>query len=142
MKRIPLSLTLKIITLSTLFALSVFTQTRNVTLNWNHTDPTVSFNLYRAPADCASNPTNFAKINAAPITTKSYTDSAVAYGVYCYRATATANGRESIPSNTAEAAVDPKEPTGLQTVINVAVQVTPDGVVTASMQVTGPKRTQ
>ena len=61
--------------------------------------PTVSYNVYRAPAsaagDCAA--VTYAKI-AGPLMAKAYQDSLATSGTYCYTVTATLGTRESAKS--------------------------------------------
>ena len=73
----------------------------SVSLTWADTinPPTVSYNVYRAPAsaagDCAA--VTYAKI-AGPLTAKAYQDSLATSGTYCYTVTATLGTRESAKS--------------------------------------------
>ena len=73
----------------------------SVTLTWTDTlNPAgTTYSIYRAPGMCSGSPV-FAKL-AAAIAVKSYKDDTVTPGNYCYQATATLNGMESAPSNTA-----------------------------------------
>ena len=77
----------------------------SVTLTWDDTlNPSgTTYNIYRAVGLCSGAPA-FSKI-AAAIATKTYTDTSVTSGDYCYEVTATLNGTESAPSNTALAPV-------------------------------------
>lgn len=86
----------------------------SVTLTWTDTqNPTMgtTYSVYRATGLCSGTPT-FSKL-ATAITTKTYQDTTVTPGNYCYQATATVNGVESGPSNSAPAAVPAFAPTGL-----------------------------
>ena len=98
-----------------LFAFSLFAQpaTRTVTLSWADTVNPVgtTYSIYRAPGLCSGTPT-FAKV-ATGLTAKTYQDTAVAPGNYCYTATATLNGIESPQSTSAGAVVTPFAPSGL-----------------------------
>lgn len=92
--------------------------THSVTLNWTPSADGGTVNVYRAPAACASNPTNFTQIKSGAIAAGPYADAGISVGNYCYRITAVVGGAESLPSNTANAAVLPQAPT------NVVVTVT------------------
>lgn len=83
-----------------------------VVLTWTASpDAGVAYTIYRASSACASSPT-FVKL-ASGITALTYTDTAVSPGTYCYQATATLNGAESVPSNQASAVVLPAPPAAL-----------------------------
>lgn len=110
-------------------------QTRNVALAWTDSQAAVTFNVYRAAGACPAAPAQFAKINAAPVTAKTYTDPDIAPGTYCYHVTANASGLESDPSNNAEAQARPFSPGGLTVVVEVAITVKPSGEVVARMDV-------
>lgn len=77
----------------------------SVTLNWSDTlNPTGTvYSVYRATGLCSGTPA-FSKI-ASALAAKTYQDSTVIPGNYCYQVTATANTVESAPSNTALAPV-------------------------------------
>jgi hypothetical protein len=78
-------------------------------------NPTLGYNVYRLAGACpASGTTGFTKLNASPITTTTYSDASVGLGTFCYYVTATLNGAESVPSNTASAVVLPGAPTLLK----------------------------
>lgn len=78
-------------------------------------DPTLGYNIYRLAGPCpASGTTGFTKLNASPVTTTTYSDATVGLGTVCYYVTATLNGAESVPSNTASAVVLPGAPTLLK----------------------------
>lgn len=65
-------------------------------------NPSLAYNVYRA-GSCAG---QFTKLNSAPLSGTSYSDTHVAIGaVYCYQVTAILDGVESIPSNQTIAAV-------------------------------------
>ena len=75
-------------------------------------NPTLGYNVYRLAGACpASGTTGFTKLNTATVTTTSFTDSAISLGNACYYVTATLNGAESVPSNTASAVILPGAPT-------------------------------
>lgn len=82
----------------------------SVLLTWVDTqNPTgTTYNMYRASGLCLGSPA-FSKI-ATGITALTYTDSPVPVGNFCYQATASQNGMESAPSNSASAAVLPFPP--------------------------------
>lgn len=91
----------------------------SVTLTWTDTlNPSTgtTYSVYRATGLCSGTPT-FSKI-ATALATKTYQDSTVIPGNYCYEVTASVNGMESAPSNTALAPVPSFPPTGL----NIQVQ--------------------
>lgn len=109
-----------------LFASAALAQTsRSVTLNW--TDPTnpagTTYNVFKAPSACASNPTTYARI-ASAVAAKTYLDQNVPIGAYCYYVTAVYASMESGRSPTALAAVTPVPPSGLITSTTVDVTVT------------------
>jgi uncharacterized membrane protein len=88
--------------------------THKVTLVWQDTlNPAgTTYSVYRATGLCSGTPA-WAKL-AAAVTLKTYEDSTVTPGNYCYQVTATANGMESAPSNTSLAPVPSFPPTSLQ----------------------------
>ena len=92
----------------------------SVSLSWvassdASANPTLGYNVYRLAGACpTSGTTGFTKLNAAPVTTPSFTDSTVGLGSVCYYVTATLNGAESVPSNTASAVVLPGAPSVLK----------------------------
>jgi hypothetical protein len=78
-------------------------------------NPSLSYNIYRLAAACpVSGTAGFTKLNAAPVTTTAFTDSTIGLGNACYYITATLNGTESVPSNTASAVILPGAPTLLK----------------------------
>ena len=87
--------------------------THSATLTWQDTlNPAgTTYNVYRATGLCSGTPT-FAKI-ATGLTVKTYLDSTVTPGNYCYQVTATFNAIESAPSNSAPAAVPSFAPSAL-----------------------------
>jgi hypothetical protein len=100
-----------------LLAVPARAQSHSVALSWTApTDPGVNYNVYRLAGSCPASGTAgaFVKINTAPVTSTSYTDSTVALGTSCYYVTATLNGAESVPSNTVSGVVLPGAPTLLK----------------------------
>jgi hypothetical protein len=99
-------------------AVAAFGQTtHSVMLTWTDTaNPAgTTYSVYRATGLCSGSPV-FSKI-ASAITVKTYEDSTVTPGNYCYQATATYGGMESAPSNTALAPVPSFAPAGLSVVV-------------------------
>ena len=86
----------------------------SVTLTWTDTaNPTgTTYNVYRATGLCSGNPA-FSKM-ATTIAAKTYQDTTVTVGPYCYYVTAALNGAESAPSVSAPATVLPFAPTTIQ----------------------------
>ncbi len=110
-----------LVVLSILIVLSVAVvaaqTTHSVTLNWTDTLNPVgtTYTVYRAVGLCSGTPT-FSKI-ASALTLKTYQDTTVTPGNYCYEVTATNNGMESTPSNTAAAPVPSFPPASLSVVV-------------------------
>jgi hypothetical protein len=79
--------------------------THSVTLAWlDNLNPTgTTYTVYRATGLCSGTPT-FAKI-AAALATKTYQDTTVTPGNYCYTITATVNSIESAQSPTVQPTV-------------------------------------
>lgn len=78
-------------------------------------NPTLGYNVYRLAGACpASGTAGFTKLNSVSVTTTSFTDSTISLGNACYYVTATLNGAESVPSNTASAVILPGAPTLLK----------------------------
>jgi hypothetical protein len=78
-------------------------------------NPSMGYNVYRLAGACPTSGTaGFTKLNSTPVTTTSFTDSTIALGNACYYVTATLNGAESVPSNTASAVILPGAPTLLK----------------------------
>ncbi len=104
-----------------LIASAAFAQTpHSVTLNWVDTaNPTgTTYNVYRASGTCSSSPIfSGIPINTLPVAGKTYLDTPIAPGNWCYRVTAIANGIESTPSNTASAPVPAFPPSTLTIVV-------------------------
>lgn len=102
-----------------LLAAPLFAQTtHSVVLNWNDTaNPAgTTYNVYRATGLCSGSPA-FSKI-ATAVAAKTYTDGTPTPGNYCYQVTATLNGAESAPSNTANPTVLPFAPQQLSFTVN------------------------
>lgn len=93
-------------------------QTHSVSLAWQDTaNPTgTTYNVYRATGLCSGTPT-FSKL-ATAVTVKTYTDSTVTTGNYCYQVTAVFQGSESVPSNSVNPNVPAFPPTGLTFTVN------------------------
>lgn len=71
-------------------------------------NPTLGYNVYRFQGTCPTGTTpTFVKVNAAPITALTYTDSGLALGNVCYYVTAVLNGVESVPSASAGGTIPP-----------------------------------
>ena len=87
--------------------------THSVALAWTDTlnPPGTTYSVYRAPGLCAGSPV-FAKI-ASAVAAKTYLDTAVTTGNYCFQVTATYNSIESLPSNSALAPVPASPPNSL-----------------------------
>jgi fibronectin type 3 domain-containing protein len=88
--------------------------THSVVLSWTDTtNPAgTTYSIYRVAGLCSGTPT-FNKL-ATALTTKTYTDSTVVPGNYCYQATATSqSGVESAPSNSVNPSVPTFAPTNL-----------------------------
>lgn len=101
-----------------LLATSLFAQTtHSVTLTWTDTlNPAgTTYSVYRATGLCSGTPA-FSKI-ASALTVKTYLDTTVIAGNYCYTATATAGGMESAPSNTSLAPVPSFPPAQLSVTV-------------------------
>jgi hypothetical protein len=92
--------------------------TRTVTLSWTDTVNPVgtTYSVYRASGPCSGTPT-FTKINVSPITAKTYQDTGLTPGQYCYAATATFNAEESVQSAAAGARVTPFAPSGVSVTV-------------------------
>ena len=87
--------------------------THSVTLTWTDTlnPPSTTYNVKRATGLCTGTPT-FSTI-ASAVAVKTYVDETVTPGNYCYVVTATYQGMESAPSNSALAPVPSFSPQGL-----------------------------
>jgi hypothetical protein len=100
--------------LLTMLAVALVAQTtHSATLTWQDAlNPAgTTYNVYRAPGLCSGSPV-FAKM-ATGIAAKTYQDTTVVPGPYCYAVSATFNGVESAQSNTAAANVPAFAPTAL-----------------------------
>jgi hypothetical protein len=92
----------------------------SVSLTWTAStdaaaNPLLSYNVYRLVGACpASGTAGFTKINTAAVVTPTFADANVGLGSFCYYVTATLNGAESVPSNTASAVILPGSPTLLK----------------------------
>lgn len=88
-----------------------------VTLTWQDTlNPAgTTYSVYRSTGLCSGTPT-FSKL-AASVTVKTYDDTTVQPGNYCYVVTASLNGMESPQSNTALAPVPSFAPTQLSVTV-------------------------
>lgn len=93
--------------------ISLAQASHNATLTWTDTsNPTgTTYNVYRATGLCSGTPT-FSKL-ATAVTVKTYQDTTVQPGGYCFMVTAVYNSVESAASNSASAAVPAFSPTGL-----------------------------
>lgn len=108
------TLGLLLLVVITLFGQSLPGQTsHSATLTWTDTANPVgtTYSVYRATGLCSGTPT-FSKL-ATAVASKTYLDSTVSPGNYCYQVTATFSGVESAPSNSAAAAVPSFAPTTL-----------------------------
>ena len=93
--------------------LSSQTPQHSVTLAWTDTaNPSgTTYSVYRATGLCSGTPP-FARL-ATAVAEKTYQDTTVQPGNYCYQVTATYNSVESAPSNSALAPVPSFAPTQL-----------------------------
>lgn len=110
--------TIIILSILCLFAFQSAAQTtHSATLTWADTaNPSgTTYSVYRAVGLCSGTPT-WSKI-ASAVATKTYEDTTVQPGNYCYQVTATLNGMESAPSNTALAPVPSFPPQTLQATV-------------------------
>jgi hypothetical protein len=103
--------------LALVFASLAFGQAHKVTLTWQDLlNPAgTTYSVYRATGLCSGTPV-FSKI-ASAVAVKTYEDTTVTPGNYCFAVTATANGMESAQSNTALAPVPSFPPSGLTVVV-------------------------
>lgn len=87
--------------------------THSVTLTWVDTaNPAgTTYNVKRATGLCSGTPT-FSTI-ASAVTAKTYADTTVSPGNYCYVVTAVFGGAESVPSNSVQPNVPAFAPTSL-----------------------------
>ena len=108
------------ILLGILFSLMITVQmcpaaSHEVDLAWTASvDAGVTYNIYRAAGTCPATgvPTGATQVKSG-IAVLTYQDTTVQPGSYCYYATATLNGAESGPSNTALAQVPVGAPSAL-----------------------------
>ena len=95
--------------------LNVIPAPNSAGLTWadllNPATPTPTYSVYRAMGLCSGTPT-FSKI-ASGLSAKSYTDSTVTVGAYCYTVTATVNGIESSQAATLSTSIPPASPSSL-----------------------------
>jgi hypothetical protein len=110
MKRTPLALGL-ILGLATAARPQI--TTHSVTLTWTDAlNPAgTTYSVYRATGLCSGTPA-FSKV-ATALTAKTYADTTVQPGNYCYAVTATLNGMESAQSKPVSASVPAFAPTAL-----------------------------
>lgn len=110
---------MKKLLLSIVFAGVTFAQapTHSATLTWTDTaNPAgTTYSVYRSQGLCSGTPT-FAKI-ASAVAVKTFQDTSVTSGNWCFAVTATFQGMESAPSNSAPAAVPSFAPQSLQVVV-------------------------
>lgn len=87
--------------------------THSATLTWtdNANPAGTTYSVYRASGLCSGTPT-FSKI-ASAVAVKTYQDTTVTPGNYCYAVTATSGGMESAQSNSVLAPVPSFAPSGL-----------------------------
>src|SRR5258707_187346 len=103
-----------------LLAVPARSQSHSVSLSWNASadaaaNPTLAYNVYRLSGACpATGTAGFTKLSASPVSGTTFTDATVPLGQVCYYVTATLNGAESVPSNTASGVVLPGAPTVLK----------------------------
>jgi hypothetical protein len=101
-----------------LFASPAFAQTTHqATLTWTDTlNPAgTTYTVSRATGLCSGTPT-FSTI-ASAVTVKTYVDTTVTPGNYCYEVEASFNGVLSAPSNSVLAAIPAFSPTALSVVV-------------------------
>lgn len=91
--------------------------THSATLTWvDSSNPAgTTYSVYRATGLCSGSPT-FSKL-ATALTAKTYLDTTVTPGNFCFQVTATFNGVESAPSPQAPASVPAFAPTNLQVTV-------------------------
>lgn len=102
------------------FGAAAFAQSsHSVTLSWTDTlNPSATtYNVYRASGLCSGSPA-FTQV-ATSVNAKTYQDTTVTIGNYCYGITATLSGAESAKSPLVNPSVVPFAPQGLS-VTNVA----------------------
>jgi hypothetical protein len=85
------------------------------TVTWTNSPDTPQTNIYRNAGACPTTaPTGFAKLNATPVTTGSFSDSTPVVGLSCYYVTAFANGLDSAPSALVQVSLPPAPPSAPQ----------------------------
>ena len=101
-----------------LFSIAMMSQaqtpTRSVTITWTDTiNPATgtTYSVFRASGSCSGSPT-FVRLTSG-LTAKTYVDSPVTPGLYCYTATATLNGMESDQAVGVTAQVKPFPPSSV-----------------------------
>ena len=91
-------------------------------LTWNapsDADTTTTYNIYRSNATCPTigiGTGTWSKISSG-VVTANYTDSSISVGNWCYYVTATTQGQESGPSNTAGGLARPGAPSLTLTIL-------------------------
>jgi hypothetical protein len=107
-----------------LFGMSIQAQAHSILLTWGASpdataNPTMTYNVYRMAGSCpVTVTTGFTKINTAAISTLTYSDANIPFGVFCYYVTAAVGDAESGPSSTVTMAVLPSPPSSLKAVVN------------------------
>lgn len=90
--------------LSLLFSVLSFGAEHAVTLTWSDSNPVgTTWRMEKAPGVCS--PTSVFTTVKDGITTKTWEDTPIDPGFYCYRVYSKFNGVESVASNTADAKV-------------------------------------
>lgn len=114
MDKFRIKLILALFTLIIACCTLVYSQaaTHSATLTWDDAQVGGTYTLSRATGLCSGNPT-FSKL-ATGLTVKTYTDSTITIGNYCYEVTVTISGLESSPSNLAPGTLLPVPVTNLQ----------------------------
>lgn len=101
--------TLKALAVLLLLSMSAFAQaaTHSVTLSWvDASNPAgTTYNVYRATGLCGGTPT-FSKL-ASALTVKTFADTTIVPGNFCYQVTAVVTAIEGPPSNTINPQVQP-----------------------------------
>jgi len=90
---------------------------RTVTLTWDDlTNPTgTTYTIYRANGACSGTPAYVSLATA--IAVKTYDNTGMLPGKYCYAVSATYGGEESVYSDPAAAQVRPNKPTNLRSAL-------------------------
>jgi len=104
---------LKLLLLFLVLSMSAFAQTHSATLTWVDTSNPMgtTYNVHRATGLCTGTPSY--SVIASAVAVKTYVDTTVTPGNYCYVVTAVYMGVESANSNTALAPVPSFAPTAL-----------------------------